>query len=102
MASEIASPRFICQGHSGYSLVGPRRATSTRAVRAARRRGAGAPPAEARYRSRRNVMKRWESDPGLRRLVREKREGVLDRRAFLARLGGATAGAAAASLIGGA
>src|SRR5256712_9333674 len=47
-------------------------------------------------------MKRWDSDPGLRRLVREKREGVLDRRAFLARLGGATAGAAAASLIGGA
>src|SRR5947199_10790700 len=47
-------------------------------------------------------MKRWESDPGLRRLVREKKEGVLGRRAFLARLGGATAGAAAASLIGGA
>src|SRR2546425_8215587 len=47
-------------------------------------------------------MKRWASDPGLRRLVSEKREGGLGRRAFLARLGGATAGAAAASLIGGA
>src|SRR5207244_12335270 len=73
MISGIASPRFFCQGHSGYSLDGARR-----------------PLEEER-------MKRWESDPGLRRLVREKKEGVLGRRAFLARLGGATAGAAAAS-----
>src|SRR5437899_10793451 len=45
-------------------------------------------------------MKRWDSDPGLRRLVAEKQEGVLGRRAFLARLGGTAAGAAAASLVG--
>ena len=45
-------------------------------------------------------MKRWDSDPGVRRLVAEKQEGVLGRRAFLARLGGTAAGAAAASFIG--
>src|SRR5258705_1253647 len=76
MISGIASPRLICQGYSGYSPHGH----STRKEK---------------------HMKRWESDPDLRRLVTEKREGGLDRRAFLARLGGATAGAAAASLIRG-
>src|SRR2546421_13083439 len=77
MISGIASPRFFCQGHSGYSLDGARR------------------PLEEKR------MKRWESDPGLRRLVREKKEGVLGRRAFLARLGGAAGGAAGPSPGGG-
>ena len=45
-------------------------------------------------------MKRWDSDPGLRQLVAEHREGILGRREFLARLGAAAAGAAAASLVG--
>jgi len=39
-------------------------------------------------------MKRWESEPDLRRLVKERAEGALSRRAFLARLGGGAAGAA--------
>jgi ABC-type glycerol-3-phosphate transport system substrate-binding protein len=43
-------------------------------------------------------MKGWDSDPGLRELVAEHREGILGRREFLARLGATTAGAAAASL----
>src|SRR5262245_28397344 len=47
------------------------------------------------------TMKRWDDDPGLRRLVVEHREGTLGRREFLARLGAATAGAAAASVGGG-
>ena len=45
-------------------------------------------------------MKRWDSDPGFRQLVAEHREGILGRREFLARLGAATAGAAATSLVG--
>ena len=47
-------------------------------------------------------MRRWDSDPGLRQLVTEHRAGVIGRREFLARLGATTAGAAAASLVGGA
>src|SRR5262245_64462602 len=47
-------------------------------------------------------MRRRDSDPGFRRLVTEHREGVLDRRQFLARLGAAGAGAAAASSLVGA
>jgi hypothetical protein len=39
-------------------------------------------------------MKRWENEPDLRRLVTERAEGALSRRAFLARLGGTAAGAA--------
>ena len=46
-------------------------------------------------------MKRWDSDPDLRRLVAERREGGLDRREFLARLATTAAGAAAVSLAGG-
>src|SRR6266478_10071642 len=45
-------------------------------------------------------MRGWDSDPGLRQLVAEHREGILGRREFLARLGATTAGAAAASLVG--
>ena len=45
-------------------------------------------------------MRRWDSDPALRQLVAEHREGILGRREFLARLGATTAGAAAASLVG--
>jgi hypothetical protein len=40
----------------------------------------------------------WNSDPGLRQLVTEKRQGILGRREFRAQLGGAAAGAAAVSL----
>jgi multiple sugar transport system substrate-binding protein len=39
-------------------------------------------------------MRTWHEVPGLKRLVAERREGGLGRRAFLARLGGAAAGAA--------
>lgn len=39
-------------------------------------------------------MRRWQTDPDLRRLVAERREGALSRRTFLARLGGTAAGAA--------
>ena len=45
-------------------------------------------------------MARWHSDPGLRRLVRERNAGDVSRREFLARLGGAAAGAAAVSFAG--
>ena len=45
-------------------------------------------------RERSDTMKRWESVPGLQRLVKERAEGALSRRAFLARLGGGAAGAA--------
>src|SRR5262245_17684470 len=45
-------------------------------------------------------MARWDSDVDLRRLVRERREGGLSRRAFLARLGATTAAAAAAPVLG--
>ena len=45
-------------------------------------------------------MARWYSDPGLRRLVKERKAGDLSRREFLARLGGAAAGAAAVSFAG--
>jgi spermidine/putrescine-binding protein len=47
-------------------------------------------------------MRSWQSDRGLRRLVGEHRAGILNRRQFLARLGGAAAGATALSLVGGA
>jgi multiple sugar transport system substrate-binding protein len=47
-------------------------------------------------------MRSWQSDRGLRRLVDEHRAGGLNRRQFLARLGGAAAGATALSLAGGA
>ena len=47
-------------------------------------------------------MRSWQSDRGLRRLVDEHRAGALNRRQFLARLGGAAAGATALSLAGGA
>src|SRR5262245_66649030 len=46
-------------------------------------------------------MTRWDNDPALRELVRERKQGVVGRREFLARLGGTVAGAAAASLVGG-
>ena len=42
---------------------------------------------------------RWQSDPGLRRLVAERREGDLSRRAFLGVLGGTTAGAALGATV---
>jgi multiple sugar transport system substrate-binding protein len=45
-------------------------------------------------------MARWYSDPGLRRLVKERNAGDLSRREFLARLGGTAAGAAAVSFAG--
>jgi multiple sugar transport system substrate-binding protein len=45
-------------------------------------------------------MARWYSDPGLRRLVKERKAGDLSRREFLARLGGTAAGAAAVSFAG--
>ena len=45
-------------------------------------------------------MARWYSDPGLRRLVRERNAGDLSRREFLARLGGTAVGAAAVSFAG--
>jgi hypothetical protein len=45
-------------------------------------------------------MTQWENDPRLRRLVVERAEGALSRRAFLAGLGGSAAGAAAATLVG--
>ena len=35
-------------------------------------------------------MRRWDSDPGLQRLVTEHRAGVIGRREFLARLGATT------------
>jgi multiple sugar transport system substrate-binding protein len=47
-------------------------------------------------------MRPWQRDRGLRRLVDEHRAGGLSRRQFLARLGGAAAGATALSLAGGA
>jgi multiple sugar transport system substrate-binding protein len=40
-------------------------------------------------------MRTWRDDPTLRRLVAERKDGSLSRRAFLAHLGGAAAGAAA-------
>src|SRR3972149_5564935 len=43
-------------------------------------------------------MRHWQDDPGLRRLVAERRESGLSRRAFLAGLGGA----AGAAVLGGA
>ena len=45
-------------------------------------------------------MARWYNDPGLRRLVKERKAGDLSRREFLARLGGTAAGAAAVSFAG--
>ena len=45
-------------------------------------------------------MARWYNDPGLRRLVKERKAGDLSRREFLARLGGAAAGAATVSFAG--
>ena len=45
-------------------------------------------------------MTRWQSDPRLRDLVAERRQGTLGRRAFLARLGATAAGAGAASMVG--
>jgi multiple sugar transport system substrate-binding protein len=45
-------------------------------------------------------MSRWQRDPHLQRLVAERRQGHLHRRAFLARLGGAVMGAAAAGVLG--
>ena len=45
-------------------------------------------------------MSRWQRDPHLQRLVAERNEGTLSRRAFLARLGGSAAGVAAAGVLG--
>ena len=45
-------------------------------------------------------MARWQSDPELQRLVRERSAGHLSRRQFLARLGGTAVGAAAVSTMG--
>lgn len=45
-------------------------------------------------------MEKWQRDPWLRQLVAERREQGVGRREFLARLGGAAAGIAGASVVG--
>ncbi|PYN56758.1 MAG: hypothetical protein DMD92_15275 [Candidatus Rokuibacteriota bacterium] len=45
-------------------------------------------------------MNGWQNDPRLKRLVAERSEGTVSRRAFLARLSGTAVGAAATTLAG--
>src|ERR1700682_5162614 len=81
-----------------YSLRGPGSRAALGQTFTNRARPAGLPAMG--HPEREITMRHWDSDPALRQLVKEHREGILGRREFLARLGATTAGAAAASLVG--